>query len=795
MNTGSGDGARRPLVAEEERGFGVLLRLARLRGGLTQEELASRSGLSTRTISDLERGRVARPRGSSLDLLIAALPAEEATVAALVRAARTGGEAEPVYPRDAGMPAATEAEVCELPAAVGDFTGRERELSLLAARAAAALADGSPAPVVLILSGPPGVGKTALAVRFGHLLAARYPIMQLLVELGGGTGSPLAPADALRQLLASLGVADRECPADQEQRVRRYRSLLYHRKALVLLDNAADEAQVRPLLPAGPGCVVVITSRNALGGLSPTCRLVLEVLSPAEARAFLGQVAGPDRLAAEPAAADQLLGLCGRLPLALRIVGNQLACLPGWSLAYLAAELQNEHRRLAMLSSGDLGVLPAFDLAYQQLSAGAMAIFRRMPLVPGSSFGTDVIDALSDPDGSTVPGAFDELVSASLIEAAAAPGRYQMHDLLRLYARDKLGQEAPSEARAVERRAVGWLLRRAAAAARKVAPQVEGASQGPTSHDAAFGDRVAALAWLDAELPAVLAAAARAEHVDAADDAFAAADVLSWYFDLRCHWHSWQRMCETLLPPARARGDPAVQASLLNGLGLALSEQRRFAEAVGLHDEAAGLARRGGDRYEEALALDFRAHALVGIGRYDDAVAGHEQALERFRAAGYKRGAAMAINHCGEALRRAGRFEDAVACSSQALALFAALGEAVGGAMARLNMGLALASLGRYEEAVSRYRQALATFEESQDRWGQAQALYGLGCAFLADADSAAAAPWLRRAAEAFRLIGDLAGERDVLRGLAAALSAVGEAAEARTQERRVSALGQTLDE
>jgi tetratricopeptide (TPR) repeat protein/transcriptional regulator with XRE-family HTH domain len=772
-------------VIEAVHEFGVLLRQARRHGGLTQEELAHRSGLSTRTISDLECGRVARPRGSSLDLLLGALSADEATADGLVAAARAGAT---LVPPDARTPAAAlEPVVCELPAAAPDFTGRERELALLADLAATALDDGSKEPVVLILSGAPGIGKTALAVRLGHLLAARYPVMQLFVELGSGAGHPLAPADALRQLLGSLGVGDTQCPADQEQRVRRYRSLLYHRKALLLLDDAADEAQVRSLLPAGPGCVVVITSRHALAGLSPTCRVALDAWPSTEARAFLGQVAGQDRLAADPAAADHLLGLCGGLPLALRIAGNQLACRPGWSVAHLADRLQDERQRLALLSAGDLGVLPAFDLSYQQLSAPAQAVFRRLPLYPGTSFSADVLDILAELD-ETSPAAFEELISASLIEAAAAPHRYLLHDLLRLYACGKREEDTPSQIREVEHRLTRWLLSRSAEAGGMLAPGADGSQA-----VAAFRGRPAAVAWLDAELPALLAAAARAAELGLAGEALTAADALSWYFDLRCQWHAWQTMCETLRPAAHARGDLRAEACLLNSLGLALTEQRRLAEALELHEEAAGLARRAGDQTEEATALDFRAHVCAALGRYDEAVAGYEQALDLFRAAGYRRGEAMAINHCGNTLYRAGRHEESAGRHEQALVLFAALGDALGGAMAHLNLALALAGLGKHGEAISHYRQALTTFEELQDRWGRARALYGLGCALRADTGDAAAADCLRQASEAFRLIGDLVWERDVLRVLTSTLRSAGQPGEARTYEQRISDLDRAL--
>ena len=758
--------------------FGGLLRRARLGSGLTQEQLAERTGLSTRAISDLERGKVARPRGSSLSLLVGALDLDEAAAAALLLAAR--GDGRPDAADDGPV-------VSELPAGMADFTGREHELALLADRASAALTAEGHAPVVLVLSGAPGVGKTSLAVRLGHLLAARHPIPQLFVELGDGAGRPLPPAAALRQLLVSLGVPDQDCPADFEQRERKYRSLLYHRQALVLLDNAAGEAQVRPLLPAGPGCIVVVTSRNALEGLSPTVRVGLEVWSDAEARAFLVQVAGAQRVAAEPAAGDEVIRLCGRLPLALRIVGNQLAVRPSWSLGYLAGRLRDESRRLSLLSAGDLGVLPAFELAYRQLSDEARAVFRRLALLPAATFGADVAEVLGEP-ASVAASAFDELVAASLIQAGGTAGRYQLHDLLRLYARRELDTEPAQAIADAERRIVGWLLDRAAAAAQHVAPKPDRRPRAG-GHADVFGDRNAAMLWLDAELPAVLAAAGRAAPLGLAGEAIAAADELSWYFDRRCQWHAWQRLCELLLPAAREHGEPLPLASLLNSLGLALSEQRRFAEAISLHDEAAALAQSASGGYETGLAWDFRALALAGLGRTQEAVAGHLRAREQFQAAGHLRGEAMAMNHCGTALRRAGRLEEAIAWHQRSLPLLVSLGDDVGMAMTRLSLGLALSDLKSFEAAVQEHTKALAGFEESQDLWGQARALAGIGIALRAGTGEVIALPWLLQACEVFTLIDDPAGERDTLRALADVLRAVGRDDEAAPYAGRLAVL------
>jgi transcriptional regulator with XRE-family HTH domain len=432
--------------------FGAALRRARLSARLTQNELAHRSGLSTRTISDLECGRVGRPRNSSLDLLVAALGADQVDAAKLLGTTGPADDARE-QPRERLHP------VWELPAAAPDFTGRKDELAAMVDRAAAAANPDSAAPVVVLLTGAPGVGKTELAVRLGHDLAARSPDIpaatQLFVELGG-TCRPPASAEILRQMLSSLGVSVADCPADPEQRMRLYRSLLYRRHALVLLDDAADEAQVRPLLPAGPGCVVVITSRRTLHGLSPTIRMPLDVLPPEDALVFLGQAAGQRRLAADEASARCLVAQCGQLPLALRVVANQLAARPHWPVAHFAGRLEDESARLPLLVAGDLSVLASFDRSYSQLSATAQTIFSRLALLPDVGFTTEMASVLSDSAEPAWP-VLDELATASLIQATA-PDRYRTHYLLRLYARRRLiERDGPERIQAVERR-VGQLL-------------------------------------------------------------------------------------------------------------------------------------------------------------------------------------------------------------------------------------------------------------------------------------------------------------------------------------------------
>ncbi|WP_284116970.1 helix-turn-helix domain-containing protein [Streptomyces fragilis] len=336
--------------------FAALLRTLRGRAGLSQEELAHRSGLSVRAVADMERGRTRGPQRRTVAALVAALAPAEAEAGALERAAASG------RPRPKPVPAAPAG--LRLPRDMRDFTAREADLERLRAVAEEA---GAAHPPVVLVTGQPGLGKTAFAVRAAHSLAGRYPDGQLAVDLHGTRAEPADPREVLGALLRACGVADAAVPQDLESRSGLFTALLEDRRMLLLLDNAADEAQVRPLLPAAGPTLTLVTSRNALAGLEGVHRLALGVLRREESVALMARVVGPDRVAAEAQAARDLADLCGQLPLAVRIAAQRLAARPQERLAKLAAQLSDEGRRLDALQAGDLQVRAAFALSYRCL--------------------------------------------------------------------------------------------------------------------------------------------------------------------------------------------------------------------------------------------------------------------------------------------------------------------------------------------------------------------------------------------------------------------------------------------
>ncbi|HTJ34458.1 MAG TPA: helix-turn-helix domain-containing protein, partial [Dactylosporangium sp.] len=351
----------------EPNRLGLLLRRHRADTGLTIEELSAAARVSVRAISDLERGRSRVPQQRTVEALIRALGLADAAAAALREAARVGRRAPRPVPALAP------------PRSVADFTGRDGELRWFGDL----VAHGRPG-VVAVVSGQPGLGKTALMLQAANRYAESFPDGVYFLDLRGLDDDPPRPAELLLRLLTALGVEETRVQDDEQARSAQYRALLSDRRILLLLDNAADEAQVRPLLPGAGPAMTIITSRRGLAGLEAIDRLALPALTRGEAVAMLERIIGAQRAAAEPETA--LLGLasaCGYLPLALRIAGNRLLSRPDWSIEYLLRRLADQDERIGLLVAGDLQIAAPFMLSYQQLSATAARTFRRLSLVPG----------------------------------------------------------------------------------------------------------------------------------------------------------------------------------------------------------------------------------------------------------------------------------------------------------------------------------------------------------------------------------------------------------------------------
>jgi len=426
-------------------GFGAALRGHRRAAQLTLEQLADVSGVSARTLSDMERGRSKGPQHRTVTAVADALALDEGARKELFELARDG-RLRDHWTRPSGR--------CELPRLVDDFTGRAAELVWMSELVYAESAHG--AGVVGLITGSGGMGKTTLAIRAAHLLRPSFPGGVFFIDLLGMSPRPASADDALRLLLRALGIADEQIPGDLPERASVYRSLLRDRQALVVLDNAGSEEQVRPLLPGDGRSRALITSKRLLAGLEGVRRLGLGPLSMPEATELLTGILGQRAAGDDESALSQLAELCEGMPLALRIIGNRLVSRPGWNAAELAVRLADEEHRLDQFKAGDLKVATAFWMSYEQLADAARRIFRRLAVMPGRDFDAALAAVVGEVPTEVAWDALDELVDLGLLLDASA-GRYRFHDLVRLFARTRLeAEESPADRAALTARVTSW---------------------------------------------------------------------------------------------------------------------------------------------------------------------------------------------------------------------------------------------------------------------------------------------------------------------------------------------------
>ena len=694
--------------------FGDFLRFYRLRVPLTQEELAERTGVSVRALSDLERGRARNPQRRTVELLVTGLGLTGDEAGEFARLARTGDAPEP-------PPATKAGAVCALPPMLTELIGREPEQRVL--EDFARDAESSPLLQVAVVHGPPGVGKTALVVAAGHRLAGRFGDGCLFLDLKG-MADPLTPEEAVRRLLRGFGVDERKIPADADDRVALYRSLLDDREVLLVLDNAADEAQVRPLLATSPGSVVLVTSRNTLAGLSVRHRLAPALLDADRAVELLGVVAGPERVAAEPAAARQVAAACGGVPLALLIAGNRLASRTQWTVAHLAGQLADERRRLSVLTAGDLQVRATFEISYHHLAPGAARMFRLLALTPGTSVG--LAAALSGQPADLAEAALEELVDASLLGISDTLGRYTTHDLLRVFARERLElDESPEDVQAAVDRMRGWLL----AVATRSALVFD--HDGPRQ---AVADRESANHWLATEnwLGALREAAALGEHQKVLD----LASALHWYSDLRGGGDLWREVFGAGAAAAQALGDVRGYAEQLNWLSwaqYALCGLPREALATSRLAEEAAV--KSGHTEAEAWTWYYRSAIERRLGSATDAADLVRRAVALFERAGHPIGRHLALSLLGTMLHVAGEFDEAVAANREAEAHFRGSATSPGNdellAMVLTRLADSLAAAGDVSAALELLDEAESLFREHGVSTGLARVRYMRGRALI----------------------------------------------------------------
>ncbi|SNY65230.1 AfsR/SARP family transcriptional regulator [Paractinoplanes atraurantiacus] len=613
----------------------------------------------------------------------------------------------------------------QVPAPPSTFTGRAAELARLSE-----LAPGA----VGVIVGPGGVGKTWTARRWAHEHRAGYPDGQLFADLRGfdPAGPPVPAAVVIRRFLDALGVAAASVPADPDAQTALYRSLVAGRRMIIVLDNARDSAHAAPLLPGAAGCAVLVTSRHELVGLVTAHGarpVALGTLGDDEARRLLAGHLGGDRVAAEPAAVRALLRHCAGLPLALGIVAARAAVHPGLPLAELAAELEDAATRLDALDGGELAVnvRAALSCSAEALSEGEARLFALLGSAAGEDAGLDAIASLAGLPAAATRGLLRGLTAAHLV-AEPRPGRWHMHDLVRLYAAERPG--AAPDRPAARRRLLDHYLRTAYAANRALAPLRDPIDPGPV--EAPIPSEARATAWFAAEHANLLAAVAAAHDNGLDTHAWQLAWAMATYLDRHAHWRDQAAVHLTAEAAARRLGDRAAQAYALNGLAraeiwLGRYEQARahLRSALELLDDPAGRA-----HLHRALA---RSHARDGDPR--QALAHDEQALALYAEAGHRCGQATALNAIGWHHAHLGEQEQALRFCVRALALHRDNGDRPGAAATLDSLGYIHRRRGRHDEALSCYGQAIELFAEIGDRYEMADTLINLGDTHAAAGD------------------------------------------------------------
>ncbi|MFJ9523589.1 helix-turn-helix domain-containing protein [Kitasatospora sp. NPDC101801] len=657
-----------------DRSFGTLLHALRQHAGLSQEDLANAAGVSVRTLSYLEQGRSRGPQRRTVQALAAALGLDAAGARGLeeaasagrprrVRAAKDAAEATAAPETIAAAPEATLTMSAPdlLPRAPRAFHGRASELAALTR------ASAGEAPVCLVV-GPAGVGKTALVLHWAHHDPAGLADGRLYADLRGfsDTVEPAA-VEVLRDFLLALGVPPERIPQSQNAAAAMFRALAADRQLLVVLDNARDSEQVRQLLPGGDRCVTVVTSRNKLPGLIVTDNarpVPIDTLTPQDATALLARVLGAERVNAEPAAALHLAELCDGLPLALRVVAARLAGRPDWTLAAMAGELSDETRRLGLLDLEDTGVRAALHLSLRQLPEEVRGLFAALGRHPGSHLDRYAAAALAGTDPATTEGALERLTVAHLL-TETAPGRWTMHDLVRLYAR---GLDAHPD---TLKRVLDHYITTATGAVAAAEPGSEDCFPLPPDYQQPatvreFADRAAAVAWYATERDNLTQAVAAA-HAARLHDRTWRIVMTMWPLMVWRLRDGWTPLLETALAAARADADQHGEARVLNVLGWVLTEEGRTPEALVHLEAATALAAEAGDAFAEANALIVLAMAQATLGHLDQAATSCERAVQLARGDGDRRIERLATQHLARHQADAGHWHQALTTATHAL--------------------------------------------------------------------------------------------------------------------------------
>jgi tetratricopeptide (TPR) repeat protein len=669
-----------------------------------------------------------------------------------------------------------------LPPDLAVFTGRTIELDQLRQVLHHGQQDGG-AVVISAIAGMAGVGKTQLAVHAGHLLTREAPYTRVLfVNLRGfhpdPAQPPADPAAVLDGFLRLLGVSGQQIPHDLPARTAAYRSRLAGTSTLVVLDNAADAEQVRPLLPQTPGCLTLVTSRRSLTDLPSATHLTVDVFTPDEAIAFLTGAVPEVPVGSDPHAAARIADRCGYLPLALGLVTGHIRSTPGWTLTDHADRLdeRHHHRRL------ESGVELAFGLSYQHLPTDQRRLLRLAALHPGQDLDAYAAAALTDTGLSTAGTMLERLCRDHLLQQAT-PGRYSFHDLVRAYATTRAGDEdPPPQRRTALTRMFDFYLATTATAMDVAYPHER--HRRPTvpptgSPTADLADRDRADRWLDTELANLLAAAQHAAEQGWPEYTWQLSAILHWHLLTRGRYRDAQTLHQHALHSARHLGNHRAEMNALNSLGHVDRRLGRHQQADGHYGRALQIAQTIGNHIGELNALTGLGAVHWMLGRHQQAVDHYGRALQIAQTIGDHIGELNALHGLGRVHWMLGRYQQAVDHFGRALQIAQAIGDRGGELYALTGLGDVHRLLGRHEQAGDHYGRALQIAQSIGDRIGELYALTGLGDVHRMLGRYEQSGDHLGRALHIARDTGNRSSELNAMNGLGHVHRAVGRHSEA----------------
>lgn len=686
----------------------------------------------------------------------------------------------------------------QLPADTRLFTGRARELGTLLSLARTA-PEGSDAGMVVIsaIDGMGGIGKSALAVHVGHQVRELFPDWQLFIDLHGYTAGldPLTSGDALEWLLRSLGVPPESIPQDLDLRAAYYRDRLVGTRTLIILDNASSAAQVRPLLPATAGCMVLITSRRNLTGLDDAHFLALDVLPEADAIALLVKVATPERVPADHPALPELIALCGRMPLAIRIVAARLRHQRSLRIEDLVTRLRDDIARIGHLADEDRNLTAVFDLSHASLLDVEQLLLRRLGLVPGPDFDAYAATSLIGCDHRTGERHLESLMNHSLL-VEHAPGRYRFHDLVRVYARSLCAREFVGDRDAALDRLYDYYEHTAQTADSQVSRSARAAAPRPLAPPVAapsLGDRTAAVTWMRAERDNLLACAIDAAARDQAQRVSALSACMAAFLQQDSHWSQADTLHRTAASTARKHGDRLNQAHALLNRGKASSVTGDYPTAVAAQEQALAIFQDLGDLGAQARTLMALGRDRLSLGDWTAAIDLKERALAVFRELGDPQGEANALGNLSRALLATGELPRASDALGAALVIYQGLGDRLGEANVLADLGRTRYMTGDYPATGELHERALAIYRQLGSRHGEAMIFWELGRVRLATGDFPAAAAMFEQAHAEYEELGIAEGAADSLTELGRVRLATGDHAAADALQKRTLAVYQEL--